>query len=142
VLYPPVGLPIDDRWYALTTTGEGHVRLGPDDRIFAVTMYHELHCLRVLNLAFSKSHVASVSHIKHCLGYLRQNALCAADLTLELGDFEQRDFDVERVGATHTCKDWSAVYAIMDENYDAWRSRTPTGEDSGYVQPSTHFYAF
>jgi hypothetical protein len=124
VHYPPIGLPADERWYSLTTAGEGHVHLGPENRLFAVTMFHELHCLRIINLAFSKSPVASVGHIKHCLSYLRQNALCAADLSLEPGDFEKKDFNIEQLGATHVCKDWSTVYKVMDDNFYAWSNNT------------------
>ncbi|KAI0315987.1 hypothetical protein OF83DRAFT_1173300 [Amylostereum chailletii] len=126
VHYPAIGISADEEWAALTAAGYHYVRLGPDDRLFIVTMFHELHCLRILNLAFSKTPPATRGHLKHCLDYLRQGALCAADVTLEPGDFEQRDFEVERVGATHTCRDWSAVYPVMDANYYAWRDRTAT----------------
>ncbi|KAI0942531.1 hypothetical protein AcW1_003135 [Taiwanofungus camphoratus] len=121
--YPLLGIDSDDEWESASSAGYGYVRLGPEDRLFAVTMYHELHCLRMLNLAFSKT-ASTSAHIRHCLDYLRQGILCSPDLTLEPGHFEEKDFEVERMGSTHTCKDWSAVYPIMDENYYRWKNQS------------------
>lgn len=125
VHYTLLGDASDEEWFTLTPvdTGVGYVRLGPEDRLFGVSMMHELHCLRILNLAFGKAKIATPHHIKHCLGYIRQGVLCSPDLTLEPGNFEERDFDVERTGATHTCKDWSAVYSFMGENSARWDSK-------------------
>ena len=124
VHYQLMGLQSDDEWFSLASADYGYVRLGPEDRMFVITMFHELHCLRVLNMAFGKAPLATPEHIRHCLGYLRQGVLCAPDLTLEPGNFEDRDFEVDRTGATHTCRDWSVVYPIADENYYAWTNRT------------------
>ena len=74
----------------------------------------------MLNLAFTKSKASTPGHIGHCLSYLRQNALCGADLALEPGNFEERDFEIDRVGATHTCKQWTGVYSTMNANHDYW----------------------
>ncbi|KZT01793.1 uncharacterized protein LAESUDRAFT_739017 [Laetiporus sulphureus 93-53] len=123
VHYPLQGLASDGQWDSLSSESYGYVRLGTDDRLFAVTMFHELHCLRMLNFAFGKEGIATPEHIRHCLGYLRDGILCTPDLTLEPGDFEERDFEVERMGATHFCRDWSAVYPIMDENYAVWKAK-------------------
>lgn len=122
--YPLFGAASDDQWFSLTSASYGYVRLGPDDRMFVVTTFHELHCLRLLNLAFSKAHVANTGHIKHCLNYIRQSVLCSPDLTIEPGNFEERHFDIDRTGATHACRDWSMVYPIMDDNYAVWLNIT------------------
>lgn len=122
IQYPILGHSSDPEWFSLTTSEFGYVRLGPDGRLFIVSMFHQMHCLRVLNLAFSKARIATPGHIKHCLNYLRQAALCAADLTLEPGDFETKDYGVERTGATYTCRDWSSVYPIMEEYSARWYS--------------------
>ncbi|TFK55502.1 hypothetical protein OE88DRAFT_1672200 [Heliocybe sulcata] len=124
VHYPLLGPDSDTEWDALSSAGYGYVRLGPDDRLFSVSMFHELHCLRMLNLAFGKAHIASRAHIKHCLNYLRQNILCSPDLTLEPGDFEEKDFSVEGEGSMHVCRDWSSVYPVMDEDYYRWSHST------------------
>lgn len=111
----------DDEWFSLAPEEAGYTRLGKDGRLFMVTMFHELHCLRVLNLAFGKELVAKPGHIQHCLNYIRQSILCSPDLSLEPGDFEQRDFDTERTGALHMCRDWEVVYETMHETMVRWQ---------------------
>ncbi|TDL29998.1 hypothetical protein BD410DRAFT_49513 [Rickenella mellea] len=49
-------------------------------------------------------------------------ALCSPDLTLEPFDPLDRDFDVDKIGATHVCRDWSAVYTEMSRNWDNWET--------------------
>ena len=115
--FPLAGWASDDRWFAIAPLSAGYVRLGPHDRLFVVTMFHELHCMRILNLAFDPSHIVGDGHINHCLGYLRQMTLCGADLTVEPSGWETRDFSSDREGATHKCRDWSAVYAEVEQNY-------------------------
>ncbi|PBK82904.1 hypothetical protein ARMGADRAFT_1038375 [Armillaria gallica] len=108
-------------WQSVLPASLGTVILGPDNRTFAVPMFHELHCTVLLFEPFApdakKPHWG---HIKHCMNYIRQWALCRADLTLELGSFEQRDFLRERVGAMHACQDWNAVYAYAATNWNEW----------------------
>ncbi|PCH39114.1 hypothetical protein WOLCODRAFT_85109 [Wolfiporia cocos MD-104 SS10] len=124
VHYPLSGSDSDDEWNSLSSEGYGYVRLGLNNRLFIVTMFHELHCLRMLNFAFGGDRVATPEHIRHCLGYLKEGILCSPDLTIEPGNFEERDFEVERTGATHICRDWSAVYPVMSENYRSWKHST------------------
>ncbi|KAJ7454053.1 hypothetical protein B0H11DRAFT_1820189 [Mycena galericulata] len=132
VNYPLLGFQSDPLWFSLSDAAEGYVRLQPDpsvpkpdqsriveNRLFGVTVFHELHCLRLLNLAFDPSHVVGDHHIQHCLGYLKQMALCDADLTLEpAGWTDGKPHDV--VGATHVCRDWEMVYASSKESWKAW----------------------
>ncbi|KAG6848398.1 hypothetical protein H0H93_000550 [Arthromyces matolae] len=110
----------DAIWFSLTSAGWGYTHLGPENRIFMVTMFHELHCLRFLSLAMEGD--ISTGHIHHCLNYLRQTTLCSCDLTLEPGDFTKRNFEADRVGALHTCRDWSAAYDVMQERWDYWKA--------------------
>lgn len=125
VHYPLLGYASDSEWFSLAHLGgaSGYVRLGPKDRTFVVSMFHQMHCLRVLNLAFTKAKLATPGHLHHCLNYLRQGALCHADISLEPGDFEQRNFTRQRTGATHTCKDWSKVYPIVEQNFSRWNKK-------------------
>ncbi|KAF9467895.1 hypothetical protein BDZ94DRAFT_1155206, partial [Collybia nuda] len=116
--YPLHGNASDDLWFSPTSAGWGYTHLGPEDRNFMVTVFHELHCLRVLNFAIGDS--VNLGHVHHCLNYFRQATLCSADLTLEPGDFVTRNFETDRVGALHTCKDWSVVYDLMQERWDHW----------------------
>lgn len=124
VHYPVLGNASDAEWFSLTSEGYGYVRLGENNRLFMVTMFHEMHCLRVLNKAFSKHPVATPGHIQHCLNYLRQGALYSPDLSLEPGNFEEKNFVVERTGATHMCKDWEVVYEAMSESMSRWMRET------------------
>lgn len=121
--YPLLGNASDAEWFSLTSEGFGYVRLGENDRVFMVTMFHEMHCLRILNLAFSKEPIASPEHIQHCLNYLRQGALCSPDLSLEPGNFEEKDFSVERTGAVHMCYDWETVYDTMKMSMGRWMEK-------------------
>jgi hypothetical protein len=99
-------------WASLFPGGNGWVRLGPDGRRFAVSMYHQLHCLnavrhalvqarRVAGLHLNDSDssmsarsparpllppetpMQAFSHADHCFNYLRQTILCVP-LPLEL----------------------------------------------------------
>ncbi|KZV95269.1 hypothetical protein EXIGLDRAFT_820978 [Exidia glandulosa HHB12029] len=118
-LHYPLSNDTDEQWASLVPVGFAYVRLGSHSRLFAVSMYHQLHCLRRINRAFGPGDDAE--HIRHCLSYLRHTTLCGADLTLEPGDFAERDFARERVGQKHVCRDWSAVHDMMDANWDHWR---------------------
>lgn len=124
------GHPSDPQWARLAPASGGYVRLGPENRLFLVSMFHQLHCLRFFNWAFDPEFeglykiFATEDHSAHCLNYLRQMILCSPDLTLEKGDFRTRNFALERSGSTHTCRDWSAVYDLMEDNWDRWKNRT------------------
>lgn len=95
-------------------------------------MFHQMHCLRMINLAMSKAPIASPAHLQHCLNYLRQAALCGADTSIEPGDFEQRDFNKQKTGGRHKCKDWSQAYSIMEHNYAQWKQ-------THHVRTDLHF---
>ncbi|KAJ7220013.1 hypothetical protein GGX14DRAFT_695140 [Mycena pura] len=110
-----------EAWYAAFPDGVGSVRLGLHHRTFFVSMFHELHCLQQFRdtLVEPNPRVAW-GHLHHCLNYLRERALCQADLTLEPGDFTTRNFALERVGSTHICRDWDAVISKVENNWDDW----------------------
>lgn len=68
-------------------------------------------------------------HATHCLNYLRQNILCAGDLTLESTYI--RTFPdgtghpgVSGDGAIHDCKNWVEMREVLGENYRSWKART------------------
>ncbi|KAI0775096.1 hypothetical protein BD413DRAFT_603095 [Trametes elegans] len=124
VHYLPLGVPSDTRYLALTTSSFGYIRLGPENRTLDVSMFHALHCVRMLNLAFSRPDFVDVGHAKHCLNYIRQDTLCQPDLALEPGDFEEKDLDVERAHGVHQCKDWGVIYHAVEHNYETWSKGT------------------
>ena len=114
-----------DEWlWTAPLVGDNHVRLGPEKRMFAVPMFHELHCIRsmasVMVNGLDSLGPAGQGHIHHCFNYLRQWTLCDADVTLEPGDFEERDFERERESGTRTCLDWEKVYDAVEKNWDEW----------------------
>jgi len=114
----------ESEWLWTASVGDGHVRIGREERMFAVAMFHELHCLRGIRNAIEKGwntiSKARQNHILHCYNYLRQWTLCSADATLEPGDFTTRNFTAQRVGATHTCVDWMPSYEVMKEKWMEW----------------------
>lgn len=59
--------------------------------------------------------------------------LCHPDLTLEPFDPLERDFEVERVGATHVCRDWTAVLENLDRNWDEWVNGTSGSSEERYA---------
>ncbi|EJC99625.1 uncharacterized protein FOMMEDRAFT_93074, partial [Fomitiporia mediterranea MF3/22] len=103
-------------WASNKPVGAGFVRLGPNRRMFSISMAHQLHCLRIIRAALINETPTAFQHSHHCLNYIRQMTLCNPDLTLERFDPLDRDFEVDRVGATHVCKDWTAVYTAFSEN--------------------------
>jgi hypothetical protein len=117
-------------WRARLPAGDGLLRLGPSGRVFTLGLFHELRCLDTIRFAlddiFSHPERATPDEdsqpplVKHCMDYLRQMVLCHADLTLlniksVLGQAHSQTSDI-----THTCKDFSAVFAAAEENYNMY----------------------
>ena len=119
------GLGAKDEWRYQRGFGfDGAARLGANNRTFAVSLYHQTHCLLYLHAQLTDRANANdnddggrFAHHQHCLNYLRQQALCHPDLTLEWGDFARRDFEVDRVGETHVCRDFETAW---DDNTEKW----------------------
>ncbi|KAK0201393.1 hypothetical protein DFS33DRAFT_1385697 [Desarmillaria ectypa] len=116
VHYSVAGNASENEWFNITSAGFGYAHLGSDNQLFMVGMFHELHCLRVLNFAFDRSDMAMIDYVHHCLNYLRQMTPCSADVTLEPGDFTERNFERSRTGSMHVYRDWNALYDAMEEN--------------------------
>jgi len=125
VSYPMDGPASDEIWETLRSvkTHQAYVRLGPDRRVFALAMFHEMHCINMFRQALLQhDHPnANPHHVQHCINYLRQFFLCAADSTLEPYDFMERNYTTQRFGMTRVCRDWSAIYRSADENYADWK---------------------
>ncbi|OJA11477.1 hypothetical protein AZE42_09965 [Rhizopogon vesiculosus] len=94
--------------------GHGFVRLGPNGRIFGISMFHQIHCLQMIRSALING---PNGHSGHCLNFLRQAILCNSDITLDplLDDPARRSTD--GLGVPHSCRDWSQVYAYVVENH-------------------------
>jgi hypothetical protein len=109
----------EDEWWSERGVGfDGAGRIGANNRTFAVSLYHQEHCLLYLYRQLTNRTTKSqVPHYQHCLNYLREQALCHPDLTLEPGDFVTRNFEVDRVGQVHTCRDFETAW---DYNTKSW----------------------
>ena len=122
VHYAPGAPGAKDEWrYERGAGFDGVGRIGAGNRTFAVSVFHQQHCL--LNLykqLTNRTNKHRFPHHKHCLNYLRWHALCHPDLTLEPGDFARRDFEVDRVGQTHTCRDFEAAWDYDTRNWLDW----------------------
>ncbi|KAI0262322.1 hypothetical protein BC834DRAFT_972119 [Gloeopeniophorella convolvens] len=106
-------------WLRYMPHGAGVARGGPARRAFIVGMFHELHCTQYLRDEFAAP-APAWPHVQHCLNLLRRAALCGADATLERGDFAERAFAEDRVGAAHVCRDWEGVYGAVARDWVAW----------------------
>ncbi|KAJ7697022.1 hypothetical protein B0H17DRAFT_1052626 [Mycena rosella] len=62
-----------EMWATTSSKGFGYVRLGTEHRAFAVSMFHQLHCVRLLRASLAGSYDPYArGHMHHCLNYLRQ----------------------------------------------------------------------
>ncbi|KAJ7239571.1 hypothetical protein B0H12DRAFT_1135953 [Mycena haematopus] len=120
--YPVEGGPnAREIWATTSSKGFGYVRLGSEHRAFAVSMFHQLHCMRLIHAAIAGRYdAASRGHMQHCLNYIRQMILCSPNLTLEPADVLTRDYEADRIGATHVCTDWAEMYRAAEKNWDDW----------------------
>ena len=117
----------EEEWVWSGTLGDNAIRLGEGQQAFVVAMHHELHCLRQIRRSlarreWSRFTPAERGHMQHCFNYLREWMLCSADVTLEPGDFTERNFTSQRTGATHKCKDWEPVYNRINTAWSTWEA--------------------
>jgi len=126
VHYSPHNPESENEWLWTAPVGDNYIRYGPEWRAFIPAMFHELHCLRKMETTLQQPrskryHAGVMGHSHHCFTYLIQWTLCSADVTLEPGDFTQRDFATEIFGATHTCRDWQSMYDEMRSRWKEWK---------------------
>ena len=105
-----------DNWQELDGNeyGVGYQFVGPYRHRYLSTVHHSLHCIHVLATDARQS---SIPHWEHCLMYIRQVFICNADVTLEPGDFLQRNLTFDRQGVTRQCKDWKMVDDWMNTKF-------------------------
>ncbi|KIM90102.1 hypothetical protein PILCRDRAFT_811816 [Piloderma croceum F 1598] len=109
-------------WHSLFPSGGGFVRLGPEYRLFGVSMFHQLHCLDKLRRAVVQEPPSEWErwHTQHCLNYVRQMFLCAASNRLEPVKDVTEGLKVDGLGLEHTCRDWSVLHGIAEKNFAEW----------------------
>ncbi len=102
--------------------GRGRALLGSNHRELLITFYHQLHCIREVQMGlFDRDDTeATPHHMKHCLDYLRQTILCSAEDSLEEGDFLTRDHETQRTGGDLLCWDWEAIFKDLDNDWLAF----------------------
>ncbi|KZP12200.1 hypothetical protein FIBSPDRAFT_1050224 [Athelia psychrophila] len=109
-------------WFPQT---DGFVRLGPDGRLFGVSMFHQMHCLQLMRDAVIHNQNVT-THTHHCLNLLRQMILCASDTTLDPINIAGEDGSpgANGVGTVHVCKDWQRAYDFVTDNQKSavWNS--------------------
>lgn len=134
--YPIEGELADYRWASLRPqTHLGYLRLGPDNRVFSLAMFHAIHCLNVFRQGLIDVDYGE-HHIQHCLNYLRQLFMCSADSTLEPYDFMTRNFTQNPVGVTRQCNDWSAVHENLAANWNQWKADLARNNSYSVVEVS------
>ncbi|THU91409.1 hypothetical protein K435DRAFT_674203, partial [Dendrothele bispora CBS 962.96] len=114
---------MEQEWETLVDypAGYGRVHLGSQKRMFLMTFYHQLHCVRELYRGIYNIHDTSATfgHVDHCIQYLRQTLLCSATAILEEGDFMESP---ESAGSDLFCWDWETIYQGIDASWMAFES--------------------
>ncbi|KAH8116700.1 hypothetical protein DFH11DRAFT_1724666 [Phellopilus nigrolimitatus] len=142
--FPITGPGAEEQWASIYPPGYGFVRVGASARLLCVAQFHQLHCVDKMRLYLADPRGAGAhlgfAHQQHCMNYLRQLFLCAADRTLEpLAPLEDSAISVgmdgsmelaERLdmtmrsgpGVVHMCGDSKALYDFVGDNYVSWKA--------------------
>ncbi|KZV85749.1 hypothetical protein EXIGLDRAFT_681570 [Exidia glandulosa HHB12029] len=111
-------------WNSTLPLGGGMLHLGPHQRLFSVSMFHQLRCLDVIGRELLERSETAVpaeptALARHCMNYLRVMVLCRSDTRLESA-YNIVGPRIVTSSITHTCNDWSAVYAAAEDNHLAY----------------------
>lgn len=71
-----------------------------------VSMVHQLQCLQVIRKEYGEGTQTALA--EHCMQYLRQSILCAADTRLESVRFSRPPHVVALPGE-YECRDWTSI---------------------------------
>lgn len=91
--------------------------------VFTTSVTHQIHCLFAMAQTYSGlSSGHSIPddhhwHMIHCIAYMRQAIMCAADTALEghATTFPDDNSGSDGWDATHVCKDYSQVKNYLEE---------------------------
>ena len=118
---------VSAEWASLFPAGSGgFVRLGPHNRLFGVSMFHQLHCLDKMRRAVVRPPDSEWEswHTQHCLNYVRQMLLCAANVRVEpvkeTPEAEEESLKVDGLGLEHRCRDWTILRTEAEANFLRW----------------------
>jgi hypothetical protein len=134
---------IDDKaWAATLAPKRGFIRLGPEGRAFAVSLFHQLHCVNAIRFSYTVARDGLVTdpeilshkigHDNHCFQFLRQSILCKADTSL-VPVPTNRNVSLASMGfgSTHRCRDWGRVRQFVFDNVAEWESVPLFNQTSG-----------
>ncbi|VDB90023.1 unnamed protein product [Peniophora sp. CBMAI 1063] len=109
-------------YFQMIPFGSVGQRHGKQNRAFATAVFHMEHCYRIFHSVYVSDDIPGIQweHINHCVNYLRQQILCTADLTPEMGDFMARDPGEAREGSVRVCRDFGAMYDSAAYNWFSW----------------------
>ncbi|KAI1455387.1 hypothetical protein F4805DRAFT_459767 [Annulohypoxylon moriforme] len=131
---PPANGSHEPDWDKLIPDGLGYVKhpsLAPEFSVIGV--FHQLHCLYTVRRAYYAAYAASIGqefnrvgvrepdHIGHCLDYLQQSLVCAADIGIE--PFYAGHYPDVMFG--RQCRDFSEI--------QAWATRWRAVNGSGFI---------
>lgn len=140
-----LGLAGSDEDWDIMPPGEGVIYIPEHDMHYLISQYHQLHCLRNFReyiLAGAPLNTLMYGHIDHCLGYLRQMVMCAADSSLEPASHRQRAPDgtiksvITGVDIVHQCRDWSQLDEYARANYARYKETFNLGNTTSSASSS------
>ncbi|RAO68378.1 uncharacterized protein BHQ10_004390 [Talaromyces amestolkiae] len=91
----------------------------PNNLIYGVSMFHQLHCLNFLRLAYFDDAIKDLTpeeipiHRDHCLNYIRQAIMCNGDATFESVNHQGV---LDGMGATHQCRNFELIFSWAYEH--------------------------
>ncbi|KAH8881000.1 hypothetical protein GQ53DRAFT_832844 [Thozetella sp. PMI_491] len=129
-LIKEISAEVEARWEADMPRGRGFVHVpgfhteDPDGNIHVVSVFHQLHCLYMMQKSFTRAMQNSsqveekeVYHTYHCAELLRQALKCAADPTLDstaVVPSSPTGRGTSGWNGTHVCRDFDSLFAWTD----------------------------
>ncbi|KJA25157.1 hypothetical protein HYPSUDRAFT_161330 [Hypholoma sublateritium FD-334 SS-4] len=97
----------------------GLIQLGKYRQTFSISMFHQLRCISLVRSDIikrrSSNYTTNISPLTgHCLNYLRQMALCRADIDLESVLLVPNP---EAHPSKYRCTNWNLIYEATLENH-------------------------
>ncbi|KAK0460191.1 uncharacterized protein EV420DRAFT_255213 [Desarmillaria tabescens] len=104
-------------WDRLLPPGGGMVHLGPNQRPFSISIFHQLRCLNIIRGGLTDSQkTADPKLLQHCMNYLRQMVLCRADSQLQ-SVRRSTGGHVTSWSQPRVCRNWKMVYDATEANF-------------------------
>ncbi|KAF7441409.1 DUF3328 domain containing protein [Pyrenophora tritici-repentis] len=121
--------PPSPRLYLAHPTSPHALLRHPGKQVYAIAVFHELHCLMHLSGYIDKLVMqirnrdfeldeGAVWHNDHCFNYLRNALLCCGDTTLE-GQAQTPELQgvagTDGTGAVHVCRNYDEILAFAEK---------------------------